>query len=71
MELRKRGKAEQQETNLSVKNPTNNAIFRKLIVPLIFGEKEKVCRLWLAHSDYRIVLLIHARGMPCLEVIRL
>ena len=35
MELRKRGKEDNQETNLSVKNPTNDATFRKS------GEKEK------------------------------
>jgi len=29
MELRKRGKEDNQETNLSVKNPTNDATFRK------------------------------------------
>ena len=29
MELRKRGKEDNQETNLSVKDPTNDATFRK------------------------------------------
>jgi len=41
MELRKKGKEDHQETKLSVKNPTNDATFRKLTVPLTFGEKEK------------------------------
>jgi hypothetical protein len=30
MELRKKGKEDHQETRLSVKNPTNDATFRKL-----------------------------------------
>jgi hypothetical protein len=41
MEFRKRGKEEQQEKNLSVKNPKNDATFRKLTVVYHLVRREK------------------------------
>jgi hypothetical protein len=42
MELRKRGNEDSQETNLSVKNPKNDATFRKLTVDFYLVRRKKI-----------------------------